>query len=69
MKVHLLTTEQKDLLIGQQYTSDSIFNPTLDSNNDWFISIEEVDQCDNESYIWVKELPLINYSPVVIEDF
>lgn len=61
MKVALLTPEQKDLLVGQLYTADSYFNPIRDFNENWIISTEEVDYCDNPEFSWVKNLPLIDY--------
>jgi len=64
MKVGLLTIEQKDLLIGQQFMVDVYFNPMQDLNNNWIISIEEIDQCNNQ-FSWVKELELITYEPKI----
>lgn len=67
MKVYKLTTEQKNALSGQSYDGVQYFNPTLDADNNWFISIEEVNGCTNESFQWVKTLPLINYNPAINE--
>ena len=61
--VGLLTEQQKDLLVGQLYAPDSYFNPLQDINLNWIISVEEIDQCINPSFDWVKELPLIPYEP------
>lgn len=63
--VGLLTIEQKDLIVGQQYTTDSYFNPLQDLNDNWVISIEEMNYCDNNDYLWVKDLDLIIYEPKV----
>ena len=63
--VGLLTIEQKDLIVGQQYTTDSYFNPIQDLNNNWVISIEEMQYCTNVDYLWVKDLDLIIYEPKV----
>lgn len=49
----LLTQEQAQLLIGVEFKKDSIFNPIQDSNGQWFISLEEVNEC---SIDWVKNL-------------
>lgn len=68
MMVGLLTVEQKDSLVGQLYAPDSYFNPIQDLNNNWVVSIEEVEQCVNPEFMWVKELPLIPYEPAIIED-
>ena len=62
IQVGLLTIEQKDKLIGQQFMLDVYFNPIQDNNDNWIISIQEIDQCNNE-FSWVKELELITYEP------
>ena len=62
IKVGILTEEQKDILIGQLYAPDIYFNPIQDLNNNWIISITEIQQCDNE-FSWVKGLELIDYEP------
>ena len=59
MKVHLLKEEQAGLLNGVEFIPYNYFNPIQDADGNWIISIEEVEQC---SIDWVKELPLINYN-------
>ena len=61
--VGLLTELQKDELVGQWYAPDSYFNPIEDADNNWVISIEEMEQCVNHDFLWVKDLPLIEYKP------
>jgi len=68
MTVALLTTEQKDSLAGQWYAPDSYFNPIQDINSNWIISLEEVDQCINPEFMWVKGLPQIPYEPIIVEE-
>jgi hypothetical protein len=63
IEVGLLTIEQKDQLVGQLYDDDSYFNPIQDVNNNWIISTEEMEQCINPDYLWVKDLELIPYEP------
>jgi hypothetical protein len=63
INVGLLTEIQKDELVGQMYDEDSYFNPIQDLNENWIISVEEIDQCVNPEFIWVKDLPLIPYEP------
>ena len=63
MKVAILTIEQKDSLVGQQFTPNCYFNPLEDNNSDWVISIEEINGCTNEEFQWVKTLPFIDYVP------
>jgi len=61
--VGLLTELQKDELVGQLYDLDSYFNPIQDVNNNWIISIEEMEFCTNETFFWVKDLEVIIYEP------
>lgn len=61
--VGLLTIEQKDLIVGKQYTTDSYFNPIQDNSDNWVISIEEMEYCTNVEFLWVKDLTLIEYVP------
>ena len=69
MEVYKITEEQKESLICQTWDNVQYFNPVLDADNNWFISIEEVNGCINESFQWVKDLPLIEYNPVIYERF
>jgi len=68
IEVGILTEEQKDLLVGQEFMVDVYFNPVQDINNNWFISVEEIDQCVNENFMWVKDLELIDYEPKLFVD-
>jgi hypothetical protein len=61
--VGLLTESQRNELVGQLYDEDSYFNPIQDANDDWIISVEEIDQCVTPEFQWVKDLPLIEYIP------
>ena len=61
--VGLLTLEQKDSLVGQMYTDDSYFNPIQDADDNWVISVEEIEYCTNPEFMWVKNLTLIPYVP------
>jgi hypothetical protein len=60
--VGLLTVEQKDQLVGQLYAPCSYYNPIQDFNDNWIISVEEI-ECENEQFVWLKDLPLILYNP------
>lgn len=62
-QVGLLTETQKDSLVGQTYAEDSYFNPISDLNDNWIISQEEMNQCTNITFLWVKDLTLIDYEP------
>ena len=58
--VGLLTEEQKNQLIGQQFMTDCYFNPIQDDNDNWIISIEEINTSDIP---WLQDLTLIEYNP------
>ena len=61
--VGVLTIEDKDSLIGHWYMDDSFFNPIQDADDNWVISVEEISQCINPDFEWVKDLSLIPYNP------
>ena len=62
--VGLLTEQQKDSLLIQQYAPDCYFNPIETAiENQWVISVEEIANCVNDEFMWVKDLPLIIYEP------
>jgi len=61
--VGLLTIKDKDNLVGQWYMDDSFFNPIQDADDNWVISVEEISQCVNPEFQWVKDLVLIPYNP------
>jgi hypothetical protein len=63
IQVGFLTETQKNELVGQQYAPDSYFNPIQDKDNNWVISIEEIQENINPDTMWVKELPLIEFKP------
>jgi len=69
MLVGLLTIEQKDSLIGHHYQEDSYFNSVQQLGGDWIISTEEIDNCDNPDFDWVKQLPLVEWTgPIPLSD-
>ena len=62
--VALLIENEKNQLVGQKYTTDSYFNPIQDIDNNWIISVEEINYCTEENFEWVKDLPLIEWQPI-----
>jgi len=61
--VGLLTVEQKNELVGQEYAPDCFFNPIQDNADNWVISVEEMEYNINPNYMWVQDLDLIVYVP------
>lgn len=62
--VYRLTAGQANSLRRRAYTKDMYFNPVQDADGSWFISIEQVSQCDVPQFAWVKTLQLVPYKPV-----
>jgi hypothetical protein len=62
--VGLLTIQQKDKLLGVEYIPDVYYNPVQDGNGDWIISMEEIDNTTDYEFLWVQELPLIQFIPI-----
>ena len=56
-----LTNQQADDLINQWFAPDQYFNPVMDINNVYFIFDEEVLNCINPNFLWVKDLPQAEY--------
>jgi hypothetical protein len=67
MELYLLNIEQKELIEGKEFAKDSFFNPIQDKNGDWFVSQEEVRQCENKEFEFIKNLPLTTYEPIIYE--
>lgn len=65
--MRILNKEQFKLIAGEEFTKDSFFNPVLDADGDRVISEEEVSQCTNPDFQFVKDLPFKELNPVVIK--
>ena len=63
IQVRILTEEQKDELIGQQFMVDVYFNPIQDINNNWVILNDAIEHCIYEKFNWLKNLEIIPYEP------
>jgi hypothetical protein len=61
--VGLLTEVQKEELVGQLFDEDSYFNPIQDANDNWVISIEEIENNVNPSFEWLQDLEMIIFIP------
>lgn len=65
MNVGLLTLDEKNQLVGQTFAPDSFFNPVQDADLNWIISMQEINYCVNPNFIWVKNIPIIPWNPVI----
>jgi hypothetical protein len=58
-----LTNTQREELVGQQFDLYQFFNPVQNIDGVYFIFEGEVDNCVNEEFMWVKDLPTAEYVP------
>jgi hypothetical protein len=68
MIVYKLTLAQKKKLVGVEFVTDCVYNPSLDADGNWYISQEEIDQTTDENFLWVKDLPQIEYNPILYKN-
>lgn len=61
MKVGELTRNQADTLTGEMVAPDWYFNPIMMANGAIVISTEEMNASEFEEFLWVKDLPLIDW--------
>ena len=66
MNVVKLTEAQANEIRGFEFEPRSTIQPIKDADGNWFITIEEQNQC---SIQWVKECPLIDYNPIQVNLF
>lgn len=66
MQVVRISSEQKDLLIGEKWNDEAFFNPTLDADNEWFVSIQEVYGCYKPEFQWLRQCELVIHNPIVV---
>jgi hypothetical protein len=50
-----ITTEQAGALSGQEFAGGSYFYP-IQVGDEWYISAEEVRDCVNNEFDWLKDL-------------
>jgi hypothetical protein len=62
-QVILLTQEQAELLQGRMFTLDSYFLIQQDIDDNYFITVFEMEHCTNPELQWIKKCPRIEYKP------
>jgi hypothetical protein len=56
-----LTISQVESLSGKTYAENNYYNPVQDINDNWIISIEEINQTTDPHFLWIKSIPLIPF--------
>jgi len=62
MIVAKITPQQAENLAGVEFTKDSFFNPVIDADGNYFISLQELCYCTTE---FASTVELIEYNPIV----
>ena len=55
MTVYKISQKDKDFIQGQAYAPDCFFNPIADINDNWVISIEELNGIVFEQFLYLSE--------------
>tara|TARA_R110002020_G_scaffold402704_1_gene612848 strand:+ start:123 stop:338 length:216 start_codon:yes stop_codon:yes gene_type:complete len=65
VKVAILTDKERDSILNLKYDDTSFFNPIRDIDGNWVISKEEINDCINERFSFLKSLKLITHKPIM----
>jgi hypothetical protein len=67
-KVGILDNDEKEALEGQQYAPNRFFTPLQDADKNYVLPLNQITNCKNIKFWWVKHLPLIEYKPTNVMD-
>lgn len=70
IQVLRISVGQKAQLENRKLITDKnwFFNPVLDEESLWFISVEEQEQVEDKSGIgWIDSLVLVDHNPIITE--
>jgi hypothetical protein len=62
-QVILLTQQQAESLEGRMFTIDSYFYVRQDIDDNYFVTVFEMEHCTNPELQWIKQCPRIEYKP------
>ena len=65
--VAVLTEEHDEEVHLKELQPDHAFSCAKNIDNDWVIDQTQIDQIQNQEFLWLKQLPLIEYHPPIIE--
>jgi len=61
MLIGKLTIEQKESIEGQYFSENQQFYPQQLKDGEWYLGRIQMYSCVNPDFMWVKELPLIDW--------
>ena len=65
--VAVLTEEQCEQVHLKELQPDHAFSCAKNIDNNWVIDQTQIDQIQNEEFLWLKQLPLIEYQAPILE--
>ena len=66
--VAVITEEQYEQVHLKELQPDHAFSCAKNIDNNWVIDQTQIDQIQNEQFLWLKELPLIEYqAPIIVQ--
>lgn len=68
IQVAILTQAQYEQVHLKQLAQDHAFFCAKDANDKWTVEKTQIDQIQNEEFLWLKELPLVEFQiPVPVQ--
>lgn len=67
IQVAILTQEQYEQVHLKQLAPDHAFFCGKDANDNWTVEKKQIDQITNEEFLWLKQLPLVEFKIPVVE--
>ena len=61
MEVIKLTLEQKQEIEGKKFMVDQYFLPLEDADENWVVTVFEMENCIHPDFQWIKHCPRIEY--------
>jgi hypothetical protein len=67
IQVAILTQEQYEQVHLKQLAQGHAFYCAKDANDNWTVEKTQIEQIENEEFLWLKQLPLVEFEIPVIE--
>ena len=67
IQVAILTQQQYEQVHLKELAPRHAFSCGKDANDNWTVEKTQIDQIQNEEFLWLKELPLVEFQFPVVE--